>query len=83
MTQSDVAAVQDLATLRDLFRSTLVRAECTPLSTVTALFSNLDDVIRTNEELFDRLAKRPVDGVVEVLSLSQHPCPFVSRAKGM
>jgi hypothetical protein len=61
-----VVGLQDLATLRDLFRASLVQSESIPLTKIAALFSNLDDVILTNEELFERLAKRPVKGVVEV-----------------
>eukprot|EP00037_Helgoeca_nana_P034150 m.420728 g.420728 ORF g.420728 m.420728 type:complete len:632 (-) comp32778_c0_seq1:231-2126(-) len=65
LTKTEGDYLNDLATLRDLFRASLVQSESIPLTKIAALFSNLDDVILTNEELFERLAKRPVKGVVE------------------
>eukprot|EP00041_Stephanoeca_diplocostata_P038032 m.1471369 g.1471369 ORF g.1471369 m.1471369 type:complete len:337 (-) comp25146_c0_seq10:4816-5826(-) len=56
--------LRDLCVIRDIFRDQLVASKCVTGDIVNNLFSNLDEVIATNEELYERLATLPYNGIV-------------------
>lgn len=62
--KTEQAYLRDLVLIRDLFRARLREAHCLPDETLYRLFSNLDDVIATNDELYRELVKLSHNGIV-------------------
>lgn len=56
--------LRDLCVVRDIFRERLVVSKCVTDDVLASLFSNLDDVIATNQELYERFTALPYNGIV-------------------
>lgn len=80
--ETEKSFIQDLWVMKSHFRKELETSKCITDKEITMIFSNLDDVIKTNELLYSKVVARRKDGKGVVKKIADIFVDMFGKSKG-